>query len=92
MVTAFVMTSVDGGRIPETAERIAALDGVSEVYSVTGEYDLVVVVRVRDSQDLAALIPERIAKTPGVVATTTQIAFQAYSRFDLNQAFDLGLD
>ena len=92
MITAIVNVQTDGRRIPEVAQALAEVDGVSEVYSVTGDIDLVVMVRVRRHEELADVIADRINKVDGVVNTTTNIAFRAYSRHDLETAFSLGLD
>lgn len=92
MITAIVFVTADVARIPEVAEAIAALDGVSEVYSVTGEIDLIVMVRVKEHDDIAHVVADRLNKVPGVVSTATHIAFRAYSRHDLESAFSLGLD
>lgn len=91
MITAIVLIKADMGRIPEVGEAIAQLDGVSEVYSITGEYDLVAMVRVQRHDDLAEVIPGRLNKTPGVLSTETHIAFRTYSRHDLEAAFSLGM-
>jgi DNA-binding Lrp family transcriptional regulator len=92
VITAIVLIKTSVDRIPEIAETIAAIDGVSEVYSVTGQHDLVAMVRVRAHEDLAEVIPARVNKVPGVVSTETHIAFRTYSRHDLDAAFALGLD
>ena len=92
MITAIVFVKADVARIPEVAEAIAALDGVSEVYSVTGQVDLIVMVRVRSHEDVAAVVADQLNKVPGVASTETHIAFRAYSRHDLETAFALGLD
>ena len=92
MVTAFVLIKTDASRIPETAEEISAIQGISEVYSVTGEWDLIAVARVRRHEDLADTIANRLSKVDGVLGTTTQIAFRAYSQHDLDAAFSLGFD
>ena len=92
MITAIVFVNADVARIPEVAEAIAALDGVSEVYSVTGQVDLIVMVRVRRHEDVAEVVADRLNKVPGVTSTETHIAFRAYSRHDLESAFALGLD
>ncbi|AXI77141.1 Lrp/AsnC family transcriptional regulator [Peterkaempfera bronchialis] len=92
MITAIVLIKTTVDRIPEIAEAIAALDGVSEVYSVTGTYDLVAMVRVRSHEDLAEVIPGHLNKVPGVQHTETHIAFRTYSQHDLEAAFALGLD
>lgn len=92
MITAIVFVKADVARIPEVAEEIAALDGISEVYSVTGQIDLIAMVRVRNHEDVAAVVADRLNKVPGVKATETHIAFRAYSQHDLESAFSLGLD
>ena len=92
MITAIVFVKADVARIPEVAEAIAALDGISEVYSVTGQVDLIVMVRVRNHEDVAAVAADQLNKVPGVTSTETHIAFRAYSRHDLESAFALGLD
>ena len=92
MITAIVFVKAEVARIPEVAEAIAALEGVSEVYSVTGQVDLIVMVRVRRHEDVAEVVADRLNKVPGVTSTETHIAFRAYSRHDLESAFALGLD
>ncbi|HEX4832229.1 MAG TPA: Lrp/AsnC ligand binding domain-containing protein [Trebonia sp.] len=92
MVTAIVMINAEVSRIAEIAEQIARLPGVSEVYSTTGEFDLVAIVRVRVHDELAEVIPGGLNKVPGVVGTQTHIAFRAYSRHDLEAAFSVGLE
>ncbi|MDN5856271.1 MAG: Lrp/AsnC ligand binding domain-containing protein, partial [Actinomycetia bacterium] len=81
----------DVARIPEVAERIAALDGVSEVYSVTGHIDLIALVRVRRHEDIASVVADKVNKVPGVTSTETHIAFQTFSRHDLESAFSIGV-
>ena len=90
MITAivFVTTAVD--RIPEVAEAVADIPGVTEVYSVTGKIDLIAMVRVRHHDDLADVIAGRLNRVAGVVGTETHIAFRAYSQHDLEAAFSLG--
>ncbi|WP_448629266.1 Lrp/AsnC family transcriptional regulator [Cellulomonas soli] len=92
MLTAIVHIDTDADRIPEVAAAIAEIHGVSEVYSVTGEVDLIAMVRVREHEELADIIADRVSKIEGVVRTQTYIAFRAYSQHDLAQAFALGLD
>jgi DNA-binding Lrp family transcriptional regulator len=91
MVTAIVSVRCDVHAIHEVAEQLAALDGVSEVYSVTGAIDLVALVRVRDVDEVATVVADRINQVAGVTATETHIAFRTYSRHDLEAAFSLGL-
>ena len=90
MITAIVMVTAATDSIPEVAEAIADLDGVSEVYSVAGDVDLVAIVRVREFDQVADVIAGRLDKVPGVLDTETHIAFRAYSRHDLEAAFAIG--
>jgi DNA-binding Lrp family transcriptional regulator len=92
VITSIVLIKTSVDRVPEVAEQIAALEGVSEVYSVTGPHDLIAMVRVPRHDDLAAVIPGRISKVPGVESTETHIAFRTYSQHDLEAAFAIGLD
>ncbi len=91
VITAIVLVRVDAERIPEVAEEIAALDGVSEVYSVTGDVDLIAMVRVREHEALADVIADRVSKVEGIRHTETHIAFRTYSQHDLEAAFSLGV-
>ncbi len=92
MVTAlvFIKTTIDA--VNDVAETVAALDGVSEVYSVTGDLDLVAMVRVRVLDDVSAVVTDGIAKVRGIASTETHVAFRTYSRHDLESAFAIGLD
>ena len=92
MITAIVMVSAAVDQIPEVAQALADLEGVTEVYSVAGPVDLVAMVRVRRHEDLHEVIAGRLNKVPGVQATTTHIAFQAYSKHDLEATFSLGME
>jgi len=91
VITAIVLVKAQVDRIPEVAEAIAALDSVSEVYSVTGEFDLIAMVRVRQHDDLADVIPGSINKIQGILSTETHVAFRTYSQHDLEAAFALGV-
>ena len=92
VITAIVFINAQVAQIPEIADAVAGLDGVSEVYSVTGQIDLIAMVRVRHHDDIAAVVADQINKVPGVTATETHIAFRSYSSHDLEAAFSIGLD
>jgi DNA-binding Lrp family transcriptional regulator len=92
MITAIVFINADVARIPEVAEAVAALEGISEVYSVTGQIDLIALVRVRRHEEVADVVADQVNKVPGVTATETHIAFRTYSQHDLEAAFSLGLE
>ena len=90
MITAVVLINAQVDLIPEIAEQVSQLDGVSEVYSVAGDVDLVAMVRVRAHDDLADVIAGNLNKVPGILSTQTLIAFRTYSRHDLEATFALG--
>lgn len=92
MVTAFVMIKTDNARIPEIATELADLEGITSVYSVTGAWDLIAMVRVRQFDDLEDTISDRLSKVSGIDSTETMLAFRAYSKNDLEEGFALGFD
>lgn len=92
MVTAFVLLQVRRDAIPETAQALNKLEGVAEVYSVAGKYDLIAVIRVKANEELAALVTEHMLKLTGIERSETLIAFKAYSRYDLERMFSIGLE
>lgn len=90
MNTAIVFIKAEVAQIPEVAEQVAVLPGVTEVYSVTGDIDLIAIVRVRTPDAIADVITGQLNKVPGILSTQTHIAFRAYSAHDLDAAFSLG--
>jgi DNA-binding Lrp family transcriptional regulator len=92
MVTTVVLAKCDIHQIPETAQAVADIDEVSEVYSVAGDYDLVIMVRVRNHDDLAQVVSEHIAKISGIERTQTLVAFKVYSRHDVEALFSVGFE
>jgi DNA-binding Lrp family transcriptional regulator len=92
VITAVVMITTDSALIPEAARAISDIAGIDEVYSVTGGVDLIAIARVRKHEDLAGVIADKVSKTPGVIGTQTYIAFQTFSKKDLDSAYSLGLD
>ena len=92
MVTTVVLATCDIHSVPETAQSVADIPEVSEVYSVAGDYDLVIMVRVRNHDDLAQVVTESIAKVPGIERTQTLVAFKVYSRHDVESMFSLGFE
>lgn len=91
MLTAIVMIDATPAQISDVAFAVTAIKGVSEVYSVTGDTDLIAIVRVPNHDDLAAVIADGINKIPGILRTQTNLAFRTYSASDLDEAFSLGL-
>lgn len=92
MVTALVLLNVQRDKVNAVAERIADMEGVSEVYSVAGRYDLAVVVRVKDNEKLADVVTKEIRGVEGIDRSETLIAFRVYSRHDLERIFSIGME
>ena len=92
MITTIVLIRADPKLIPEVATRIAGIDGVTEVYSVSGEWDLVAIVKVAEYDRIAQVVTEEFVKVQGIERTQTLTAFRAYSRKDLEQAWDIGVE
>jgi DNA-binding Lrp family transcriptional regulator len=92
MVTTLVLINVAHGKINDVAEILAGMEGVSEVYSVAGRYDLVVLIRVKSNEQMADVVTNQMLKVPGIEKTETLIAFRAYSRHDLEAMFSIGMD
>jgi DNA-binding Lrp family transcriptional regulator len=90
MVSAVILLNVERNQINEIAQKLADVPGISEVYSVSGGYDLVAIVRVKTNEELADLVTAKLLKIAGIRDTQTLISFRAYSRFDLEAAFSLG--
>ena len=91
MVTALVLLSVERDRINTVAEKITAIAGVTEVYSVAGKYDLAAIIRVKENEQLAEVVTDQIRGIEGIERSETLIAFRVYSRYDLEMAFSLGM-
>lgn len=92
MVNSIVLLKVGRGLVNVVAEQLAELNGVAEVYSVGGRYDLVAILRLRDNDALADLVTEHMLKIEGITYSETLIAFRAFSRHDLESMFSLGLE
>ncbi len=92
MVNAVVLLQIERGLINETAQGLAELKGVSEVYSVAGQYDLVVIIRVPNNDALAKLVTEEMHQFEGIMNSETLIAFRAYSQHDLESMFSIGME
>jgi len=90
MLTAFVSLKVKRDSVNEIASRLAAIDGVSEVYSIAGRFDLTAIIRVRDCDDLADIVTNKLLKFEGILDSETQIAFRVHSKHDLESMFSLG--
>ena len=91
MVTAIVLINADRHHIADLAQQLADLDGISEVYSVSGRYDLIAVVRVENNEDLAHLVTHEMVKLDGITHTESMLSFRAYSRHDLDEMLSIGM-
>lgn len=92
MITTIVLIKADPQSLTQAATRIAGIDDVQEVYSVSGEWDLVAIVRVAEYERIADVVTHQIASVPGIARTMTLTAFRAYSKKDLEQAWDIGIE
>jgi len=92
MVSAIVLIECEKGKINQTAEALADLPGISEVYSVAGRVDLAAVIRVPNNEKLAEVVTSQMLTIPGITRTETLIAFRVFSRHDLEQMFSIGIE
>ena len=92
MVTAVVLVRTENERVEEATQAMLGVEGVTEVYSVTGPYDLVVMVRILEFERLAEIVPEKLAQIPGVARTETMVAFRYYSNYDLDRIWSQGFE
>jgi DNA-binding Lrp family transcriptional regulator len=92
MITALVLLRVERDKVNSVAEKLADMEGITEVYSVAGRYDLVAIIRVKENEQLAELVANHIRKVEGIDKSETLISFRVYSRYDLEMAFSLGAE
>jgi DNA-binding Lrp family transcriptional regulator len=90
MVTSIILIKAERTKINDVAEKLAAMDGISEVYSVSGNYDLIAIARVPSNDDLANLVTKKMVSIDAIVKSETMLAFKAYSRHDLEAMFAVG--
>jgi DNA-binding Lrp family transcriptional regulator len=92
MVTAFILMNVERPRLRSIADELLATDGIAEVYSVAGPFDMVAIARLKEHEQLSDLVTERVAALEGIVSTETLIAFRSFSKKDLGLLWDIGVD
>lgn len=92
MIQAIILVKVERTSIPQTAQSLLEIEGVTEVFSVTGEYDLVAMIRVKEYESLAEVVTEKLAGVKTITDTSTMVAFKVYSRADLEQSWQIGVD
>ncbi len=90
MVTALVLLNVERNKVNDVAGKLAEMEGISEVYSVAGEFDLVAIIRVKENEALAEMVTNHLLKVGGITRSQTLIAFRVYSRHDLEAMFSIG--
>jgi len=91
MVTALVLLTVTRNQVNTVAESLAELDGISEVYSLAGRYDLAVIIRAKDNDQLAEIVTNHMLKVDGILKSETLVAFRVQSRHDLESMFSIGM-
>lgn len=91
MVTSIILIHAERTKVNVVAERLIEIEGISEVYSVSGQYDLVAIARVKNNDDVANLVTSKMYNIDGIVKTETMLAFKAYSRHDLEAMFSVGM-
>jgi len=92
MVTALVLLTVERDKIKQIAEQIAELEGISEVYSVGGRFDLVAIIRVPNNEKMADMVTGSLLKVEGIKTSEMLLAFKVYSRHDLESMFAIGME
>ncbi len=92
MVTAIIIMKVARERINDTAQELSDIEGISEVFSVSGRYDLIAIARVKDNDELSELVTVKMRKVEGITESETMLAFRAYSRHDLEGMFSVGFE
>ena len=92
MLSAIVLLNTERDKTNKVAEALADMNGVSEVYSIAGRYDLAAIIRVKTNDDMAKVVTERIRKVGGITTSETLISFRVYSRHDLERMFSIGME
>jgi DNA-binding Lrp family transcriptional regulator len=92
MVSAVILLVVEKSKVNDVADKLVELPGITEVYSVAGQYDLVAVARVRDNEAIADAVTNNMLKIDGIVRSETLIAFRVFSRYNLERMFSIGME
>jgi DNA-binding Lrp family transcriptional regulator len=90
MTTAIVLISAERTKLTFVGEKLADIQGITEVYSVGGQVDFVAIIRLPNNDALADLVTEKITKVEGITKTETMVAFRAFSRYDIASMFQIG--
>ncbi len=92
MVSAVILLVVEKNKINEVAGQLVELPGITEVYSVAGQYDLVAIARVASNEQIAEAVTHQMLKIEGIIRSETLMAFRAFSRYNLERMFSIGMD
>jgi len=90
MINAIILINAERTKINLIAEQLVSLQGITEVYSVSGRFDLVVIIKLANADDLAELMTEQVTKIEGITKTESMVAFKTFSKSDIAGLFDLG--
>jgi DNA-binding Lrp family transcriptional regulator len=92
MVTAFVLIKAHREHVNDLAQKLAEIDGIAEVYSVSGRFDMIAIIRARSNETMADIVTNHMLKMSGITDTETMLAFRSFSKHDLESMFSIGLD
>lgn len=92
MVSALVLMNVKRGQTRKVGQNLAEMDGITEVFSIAGRYDLVVLIRAGSNEQLVELVSSEIANSEAITHTETLIAFKVFSKHDLESMFSIGVE
>jgi DNA-binding Lrp family transcriptional regulator len=87
---AIVLIQAERSALATLGGDLADIEGVAEAYSVTGDWDFAAILRLREHDELKQVVTGRISQLTGVLRTQTMVAFEAYSRHDLEALFSVG--
>ena len=90
MINAIILINAERTRINSVAEQLVSLQGITEVYSVSGRFDLVAIIRLPHADDLAVLMTEKVIKVEGIIKTESMVAFKTLTKQDMANRVELG--
>jgi DNA-binding Lrp family transcriptional regulator len=90
MITSIVLINAERTRINSAAEQLASIKGITEVYSVSGRFDIIAMIRLNTNDELAELMTEKITQVDGIIKTESMVAFKVLSKHDIASMFELG--
>ncbi|MBN2036844.1 MAG: Lrp/AsnC ligand binding domain-containing protein [Chitinispirillaceae bacterium] len=90
MVTAIVLLHVERKSINQIADIISNIESVSEVYSVSGRYDLVALIRTKNNESLSDIVTNKMLQIDGIITSETMLALECFSKFELEKFFSVG--